>query len=373
MNKNALVIGGTGPTGPIVLNELIRRGYEPVIFHRGVHEPAGLPDVRHIHGDPHFPATIESALRDEEFDLALCMYGRLKHVAVALRGRCQRLIAVGGVPVYRNFLEPARFRPYGMPVPTHENSPLADPAENAPKFSTLIRQAEDDLFNLADSGAFEASLVRYASIYGPRSLLPAEWSVIKRVQDGRPFMILPDGGLGIHCRCAARNAAELLLRVVDNPEIAKGQVYNAADDDQFTWRQWVEVIADHMQANIEVASLPLELADITLAELVAMPDTSPHTLLDMTKAREQLGYRQVIPAMDAIHETVDDLLNSPFDPSAYPAYRDQFDYQAEDKLVATYRRAIEQVKGDAGRVWPEFIHPMPHPRQPGTGQDEHGR
>ena len=34
----ALVVGGTGPTGPFIVNGLIERGYEVTIFHRGTHE-----------------------------------------------------------------------------------------------------------------------------------------------------------------------------------------------------------------------------------------------------------------------------------------------------------------------------------------------
>ena len=51
----ALVVGGTGPTGPFIVNGLRDRGYGVTIFHRGTHEIPEIPDeVEHIHGDPHF-------------------------------------------------------------------------------------------------------------------------------------------------------------------------------------------------------------------------------------------------------------------------------------------------------------------------------
>jgi len=37
----ALVIGGSGPTGPHVLAGLLERGYDVAMLHRGVHEPDG--------------------------------------------------------------------------------------------------------------------------------------------------------------------------------------------------------------------------------------------------------------------------------------------------------------------------------------------
>lgn len=39
----ALVIGGTGPTGPYIVKGLIERGYRVSIFHSGAHE-TDLPD-----------------------------------------------------------------------------------------------------------------------------------------------------------------------------------------------------------------------------------------------------------------------------------------------------------------------------------------
>ena len=39
MSRRALVIGGTGPSGPHVVNGLVDRGFETAILHSGAHEP----------------------------------------------------------------------------------------------------------------------------------------------------------------------------------------------------------------------------------------------------------------------------------------------------------------------------------------------
>ena len=41
-----LVIGGTGPTGPFIVNGLLERGHHVTIFHRGTHELDEIPDER---------------------------------------------------------------------------------------------------------------------------------------------------------------------------------------------------------------------------------------------------------------------------------------------------------------------------------------
>ena len=52
--QRALVIGGTGPTGPFVVNGLVERGYEVTILHTGAHEVDTIPSsVEHIHTNPY--------------------------------------------------------------------------------------------------------------------------------------------------------------------------------------------------------------------------------------------------------------------------------------------------------------------------------
>ena len=39
----ALVVGGTGPTGPLIVQGLLDRGYEVTVYHRGFHVSAMSP------------------------------------------------------------------------------------------------------------------------------------------------------------------------------------------------------------------------------------------------------------------------------------------------------------------------------------------
>jgi hypothetical protein len=82
---------------------------------------------------------------------------------------------------------------------------------------------------------------------------------------------------------------------------------------------------------------------------------------------------EVINAVDAIEETVKYMLDNPIELAQFPAYRDQFDYDAEDKLIGEYRSALLQVVQKAGRTMPEGFHVLPHPKKPNIGPDERGR
>ncbi len=117
----ALVVGGTGPTGPFIVEGLRQRGYEVAILHRGTHEiPEILPDVEHIHTDPHFRETLTDALQGRTFDLVIATYGRLRIVAEVLVGKTPRFIGIGGNPVYRGIFVPERNFPAGLQIrPEH--------------------------------------------------------------------------------------------------------------------------------------------------------------------------------------------------------------------------------------------------------------
>jgi nucleoside-diphosphate-sugar epimerase len=51
MSRTALVIGGTGPTGPHIVAGLEARGFAVTILHTGRHELAELDHLPHLHGD----------------------------------------------------------------------------------------------------------------------------------------------------------------------------------------------------------------------------------------------------------------------------------------------------------------------------------
>ena len=69
-----LVIGGTGPTGPYIVNGLVERGHDVTIFHTGRHEVDSLPPesvVPHIHGDPFDLDSTSACLDGQTFDVVL--------------------------------------------------------------------------------------------------------------------------------------------------------------------------------------------------------------------------------------------------------------------------------------------------------------
>ena len=114
----ALVIGGTGPTGPYVVQGLLERGYHVTILHTGKHERAEIPpEVEHIHTDPFDIDATSIAMSDRTFDVAAVLYGRLRDLVVLLAGRVGKLVTVGGVPALKGYGDPYALTPPGMRIP----------------------------------------------------------------------------------------------------------------------------------------------------------------------------------------------------------------------------------------------------------------
>jgi nucleoside-diphosphate-sugar epimerase len=366
----ALVVGGTGPTGPHVVDGLLSRGHEVTIFHRGAHEASGLPEVEHIHGDPHFRESIDDALGSRSFDIVLAMYGRVKHLAAALAGRCDQFVSIGGTPVYSGYFPRADTPP--LPIPVTEAHPVVhdDSDDPALRFSRRLAEAEETVF----AHHPRATVFRFPMLYGPNNPRPAEWSIVKRVRDGRPHMILPDGGFQIHTRCAARNAAAFVLAAVDRPGAAGGQVYNCGDPLNWSLRQWAETIVDHLGAQLEMISIPSEIAVEAAATLMPLANTTAtHCIVSTEKARRELDYRPAVDPIDALAEVLEWYEAHPDDdPGASPSLTDRFDYPTEDVLIAAYRSAVGSISQTVEQHPAPPVHSMPHPESPGM-LDHRGR
>jgi hypothetical protein len=72
-----------------------------------------------------------------------------------------------------------------------------------------------------------------------------------------------------------------------------------------------------------------------------MNQRTTHRVIDTSKLRALLGYRDVVPARDAVRVATRWLVANPPARGGYEetALQDPFDYDAEDRLVAWWRAA----------------------------------
>ena len=344
-----LVVGGTGPTGIPLVRDLVAAGHTVSILHRGTHERPETPDtVEHVHADPYDDDSFRAAVAGRTFDVTFAMYGRLRRIAAAMVGRTGQFVSVGGVPAYRGWMNPWAHEPAGLPVPVAEDAPTTDePALDEKGYR--VARTEEVVFEHHPT----ATHFRYPYVYGPHQLAPREWCIVRRVLDGRTRMVVADDGLTLHHHGYTENLAHALTCALAHPDAAAGKVFNAADEEVLSVRQVIELCADALGHRFELVSLPFDLA-LPARPLVAQP-LPTHRVLDLTRLRTDLGYRDRVPARAALAATARWLAEHPPAPGGTEemVLTDPFDYAAEDALMDAWSSARDAVGLAAARFVPE--------------------
>jgi nucleoside-diphosphate-sugar epimerase len=334
MTERVLVVGGTGPSGVPIVNRFLADGAAVTIFHSGRHETefAGAEGrtVEHIHGDARDREAIPQLLGDREWDIAVCTSGRLRALADHLAGKARRLVGITGQPVYAGSVRPTPQGVLSLPVPEH-----APRQRDASNYTGRVAAGEDQLWEQHGRGDFEAVIVRYPGIFGPRAPLSHEWAVVRRIVDGRSFMLLPHDGVTVFQRCYAENAAHLVWLCARRPEAA-GEAFNCGDEAVLSGRRVAEVICDELDSSMELVGVPAELCRgvYPLAE-------KSNIVLDMSKAKALLGYRDVVPVEEATRLTARYLFeHHPAEEDLGGGAHGVFDYEREDRILAAWQSAI---------------------------------
>jgi nucleoside-diphosphate-sugar epimerase len=369
MARTALVIGGTGPTGIPIVQGLVERGWSVSILHRGTHERAETPpSVAHLHHDPYNPDDLQRALKGRTFDVVIAMYGRLRRIAELTKGRTGHFVSVGGVPAIRGWMNPWLFEPCGLPVPVAEDvATVPVPAEDEKGYR--VARTEEMVFDYHPTAAH----FRYPYVYGPYQVVPREWSIVRRVLDGRARIIVPDDGLTLHHHGYTENLAHAVLLGIENPAASAGKVFNAADEEVLSIRQVVEIVAKALDHELELVSMPYDLA-VPARPLLAQP-LPTHRVLDLSRLKTDLGYRDVVPAREAVARTARWLAAHPIAPGAAEEHvlTDPFDYTAEDELIDAWMAARASVKLPAFAVEPShglaYSGPGGRPRTQATFEE----
>lgn len=365
----ALIIGGTGTTGPYIIEGLLKRGYQVTMLHRGVHEPELAPEVEHLHADPHWMESLNKALEGSSFDVVVSTYGRLRYIAEAIKGHATRLISVGGQAVYRGWMrvtDPEALVHTGeSPIPVKEGDEFLE-LTGVDHFVDRMLESEQVVMRAHEDGYYNTTHFRYPIVYGPRHIAPGEWCIIRRILDGRKQLILPGDGQIMVSRGYGENVAHALLLAIDNPGAAAGQIYNIRDERLLPMRQWVELIAKSMNHEFEFVVVPLAIAQLGPRYIPVPLLFGHHQIMDIAKIQQQLGYHDVVPAEQGLELTVKWLEENRPEPGGEIEKNlgDPFDYAAEDELIqrcsGVWDKLAEMPTSKHG-----WKHPYAHPKRPG--------
>lgn len=357
MSLTALLIGGTGPTGPDIVSGLLERDYHLTMLHGGLHEAELETEPHeHLHADPHFRESLEETLGSRSFDLIVATYGRLRMIADLFGGRAGRLVGVGSATGIAAGASDPRWGRIGRPVNVREEWTVLETDDES---GTLGRKMAEAHACLLGNDTYDATYLGYTTIYGPRQPAPLDWCIVRRILDGRRRMVIADGGLRVESRMFARNAAHAVLGAVDNPAATRNETFFLADQRQHTTRQRIEAIARCLGVELELVDLPFAMAVPCHPYWKHEQD---HRYRDTRRIYEVLGHRDPVDPDDGLAETVEWLVSNQPERGGAVEQKlgDPFDYPAEDRLMDL----AAQMAGAASEIeleLPPMVHQYRHP------------
>jgi nucleoside-diphosphate-sugar epimerase len=326
-----VVIGGTRFLGPHVVRGLVALDHEVTVVHRGQTETDLPESVQHLHGDRDRLPDLTDQFRAIAPEVALNMipFGAADTQAflAAFRGIARRVVGISSQDVYRAYgrLWQREFGPPD-PIPLTEDAPLREqlyPLRDVfPGGDTYDKILAEQAI-LGDH-ALPGTILRLPMVYG-RLDGHRIFSHLKRMDDGRPSILLDEGlARWQWSRGYVEDVATAIVRAVVD-ERAAGQVYNVAEPDGLTEADWVRRIGQAVGWTGEVVAVPSG----------RRPEKYPldyrhHLVVDTTRIRRELGYRERVDPAEALRRTIAWERESPpteIDPADY-------DYAGEDEILA---------------------------------------
>jgi nucleoside-diphosphate-sugar epimerase len=233
-------------------------------------------------------------------------------------------MAPGSMDVYRAYGRFSGTEPGSPdPIPLTEDSPLRE--QLSPHGEAYEKRWVEEVV-LGDP-ELPGTILRYPMIYGPKDG-GRTYDLVKRVLDKRPALVLDERVARWRwSRGFAQNVGWGTFLAVTN-EKSVGRIYNVAEPEGYSTLEWSQRVMQALDWKGEIVVVPP-------GKLKTEGSYEHHLVLDTTRIRAELGYREVVTLKDALRATLDwQRTNTPekIDPA-------DFDYAAEDAVLAELGRA----------------------------------
>lgn len=343
---NILVLGGTNFIGAHAVRRLASLGHEVTVFHRGKTE-AELPEnVEHIYGDKKRLREYREEFQKLEPEVILDTFAMTEEDAKAVvevfQGLTKRLVVLSSGDVYRAYSRLIKHDPGPSdPVPLTEDSPLRDKlypyreyAESSEDFEYTYDKVLVERVVMTQPDTLPATVLRLPMVFGPSDYQHRLFSYLKRMDDGRPFILLAeDWARARALRGYVEDMAEAIALCVTKQEAAN-RVYHVAYRENFIEEAWLRMVADTVGWKGDIVKVPNEELPEGLQHHM---DMRQDWSVDSGRIRAELGYEEVVPLREALRRTVTWEREHP--PEEVDAAK--FDYAAEDEVVARRHGEVE--------------------------------
>jgi len=332
---NILIIGGTRFMGPHLVQRLTDDGHAVTLFHRG-NTSAVLPTtVRHVHGDRNrltdFANELDEVAPDVVVDMMLRSEAQAEQLLNLLADRVQRIVMASSCDVYRNFgLLIGSEEGESSSTPLSETSPLRDKrypyrTDKTDESDPMYWYDKIPIEQMLLSSDPETAVVRLPMIYGPRDYQHRLYEYIKRMDDGRPAIILEEKlSELVFPRAYVEDCAYAMYLATVRDEAAD-DIFNVADMQRLSEFAWVEAIADVVGWDGDIVVVPRD----KLPEKLQSSLHLEHDIaVDSRRIRDVLGYGEQTPFVDTLQQTIEWERANP------PEKAPELHYDLEDELLA---------------------------------------
>lgn len=333
-----LLIGGTGLTGVSTIRYLQEAGHQVTIFHRG-HAPAH--DSDEIIGDHNQLPEFRPEFRRRNFDVVVDFITGSRRQAQRLmdvfRGITGRLVVLSSMDVYRamGLLRGTETGPMQQ-LPLIEESELRSRSQYTQEEIKVVRQflryfdeeyEKIDVENVILSDAeLPATALRLPMVYGPGDYIHRFHSILKRMDDQRPFILYADDIAAWRTPRGFADNVGYGIALAAASERAAGRIYNICEEESFTELDWARKIAEAVGWKGEFIVLPRDKAP---KHLLYPRRIEQHLVASSARIRSELGYKEPISIEEGIQRTIPwERANQPAAPLFMP-----FNYNDEDRAV----------------------------------------
>lgn len=288
-----LILGGTRFIGRRIALDLLARGDDVVLVHRGESEPADLAGCTHLHASREALAGVAERLRALRPDAVIdtrAMTGADASAALPYLPDVH-LVLLSSIDVYRAY-ELLLAGQGGEPVPMTEESPVRVGRYPLRDLLPGLGEHYDKLDVEPSYLARGGTVLRLSMIYGEHDGQRREEFVLRRVRAGRrriPF----GAGTSLDTRCYVGDVASAVLAALDRPAAASGQVFNVGDLATDTVRDYARRILAAAGHEAELVTVPEHLVPEDMESTRSM---AQHFLVDSRKAATVLGWQPSDPA-----------------------------------------------------------------------------
>jgi nucleoside-diphosphate-sugar epimerase len=324
--RRALVTGGSGYLGAVVVEQLVEQGVEVRVLDV-VDDPDRPDGVDMVLGDIRSPDDVRRAVAGVDV-----VYHNVAQVPLAKDDDLFTSVNVGGTEVLLRACLEAGVRKV---VHTSSSAVFGVPRENPVTRATLPSPAEtygrakldaEHLCRAAVSRGLDVTIVRPRTIVGPGRLgifgILFDW-----IADGAAVPVIGSGD-NRYQFVHAHDVARATILAAERPG---SSVYNVGSESFGTMRESLEALCAHAGTGARVVSLPRALVRPAIqvtGQLGLTPLGPYHWLMygesmwfDVAPARDELGWRAAYSTEDAMREAYDWFLRHRDDAAGGSAHR----------------------------------------------------